>query len=129
LKVVVGTDDERAVFLLPQCSAGDAIRRQTSLLANIVERAQSYECRIFGSGGGKQIRNELAELNEVLMARERKIEDLEAQLESANNQLKVYIRDAMPARTVHHHRKIPPGHSKASVTKKRRLVQKVEYED
>jgi len=132
LKLLVGTDDSRMTLVFPQCSAEGAIGRQTSLLSGIADQAHLCQHRIFPSDPSwreKKMRADLAECNRLLLKRDHTIDDLQAQLEAANDQLKIYIRDAAPSRPVNVHRKIPKGNSKVCVTKKRRLVQKIEYED
>jgi len=137
LKLAVGPSDGSLMALaLSQCSAKEAAARQKALLVKIAQQAQSHRCRIFPdvpSGGTKEEiasrEAELDQLEQQLKKRDRTIDDLKVQLDTANEQLKVYVRDTIPARPTHTFPKIPKGNGKASVTKKRRLVQKVEYED
>lgn len=136
LKLVVNPKSEGSVMLpLPECSSTEALLQHKILLDGITEKARTQNCRIFPETA-LGLREDLAELqaevssvNRQLKKRDRVIDELKAQLETANEQLKEYVRETAPARPAHPQPRIPPNHSKAAVTKKRRLVQKVEYED
>ncbi|KAG8980189.1 hypothetical protein FRB90_007769 [Tulasnella sp. 427] len=136
LKLVVDPkSEERAMLALPECSATEAFLQQKLLLNGMTEKAQTQSCRVFPETA-LGVREDLAELqaevssaNRQLKKRDRVIEELKVQLETANEQLKEYVREAAPARPTNPQPRIPANHSKAAVTKKRRLVQKVEYED
>ncbi|KAG8901848.1 hypothetical protein FRB99_005072 [Tulasnella sp. 403] len=165
------TTETQLSFSLSECTDAEALLRQKMLMLKITEKAKTQKCRVFPEVALDlrreltEAQEEIANLTRHLRKRDRMIDDLKADLDTTNEQLKEYVKDAMPLSTCptmvvqcyfltnffspaafispphgvlfKYHRpeptrsqpKIPANHSKAAVTKKRRLVQKVEYED
>jgi len=133
LKLALNPAKPKVRFDLPECSSSAASQRQKLLLLMLTEGAQENDCRLLGGGSGEpkviQLQSEVDQLLRQLKKRDHMLDDLKSQLDTANEHLKGYIKDAAPARPVPTGPKFPANHGKASVTKKRRLVQTVEYED
>ncbi|KAG8885800.1 hypothetical protein FRB97_009506 [Tulasnella sp. 331] len=135
LKILVESEESRMMVPLRQCTEEEAAHRRAALLTKLTEKAQEHNFQLLPkvpTGAGvyeTEGRAEIAQLTKTLLKRDKTIDDLNAQLEAINERLKEYIKDARPLRPTHSFPKIPANHGKASVMKKRRLVQQVEYED
>ncbi|KAG8890361.1 hypothetical protein FRB98_008935 [Tulasnella sp. 332] len=135
LKILVESEESRMMVPLRQCTEEEAAHRRAALLTKLTEKAQEHNFQLLPkvpTGAGvyeTEGRAEIAQLTKTLLKRDKTIDDLNAQLEAINEQLKEYIKDARPLRPTRSFPKIPANHGKASVMKKRRLVQQVEYED